>query len=164
MILHSIVNRTCLVVSIVCLGSAYVQSGYWWMLLAFPAMAVFWMALKQRSAFQTASGLLFTYVFLAAAGILTGVSVVLLAIGCTAALACWDLTIFGHELADSIPRNDDPRLAKHHLQSLGVALLVGLILAFVSLYLELNIPFIAVVFLVLLAVGGFTYGLQLARQ
>lgn len=163
MSLHAIVNRTCLVVSIACLGLAYVQSGYWWILLAFPAMAVFWTAFKQGSVFQTVSGLLSSYVFLAAAGIVTGLSVVLLAVGCTTALACWDLTIFGHEFTHQTSRNDDPRLERHHLQSLGLALLVGLILAFVSSYLELNIPFIAVVFLVLVAVGGFTYSLQSAR-
>jgi hypothetical protein len=53
------------------------------------------------------------------------------------------------------------RLERYHLRSLAAAASLGLILAWISSYANLQISFAATVLLVLLAVGSLTYyGLQ----
>lgn len=71
-----------------------------------------------------------------------------------AALAAWDL----HHLAlrvQDVPRVEDaPALERHHLRRLGIVLGVGGVLGTMALVVRVQLRFIAVFFLVLLAVGG----------
>ena len=157
---YVIIQTICLLASIICLGLPYVLAGDWLIMLFFLAMATFWILMKKRSVFWSASVLLLTFVFLAAVGVLANFSTPLMVIACTAALACWDLTNFGRSVVVGEPLETVLRLERHHLQSLGLAVSGGLILAFGSSYLSLQIPFLGMVILVLFAVGSLTYGLQ----
>lgn len=160
MALHSIINKICVLASIACLGLAYLLSGYWIILFLFLAMAIFWIVMKRWSIFQSASSLLAIYMVLAAIGIALNLPVLLVAPGCVAALASWDLTNFGQEVGDKQSTETRLPIERCHLRSLAVAAFVGSILALISSYANLQIPFVVIVFLVLIAVGSLTYGLQ----
>lgn len=151
--LASLLKKVCVVAAIACLGLAYIPPGYWLILPALLAMALFWVT-QRRSGVWTASSLLLIYVLLAVVGIGLHLPVLLLAAGCTAALAAWDLNNFEQSLAQ------DQALDKHHLRSLAIAASLGLILPLVSASISIRIPFAGIVLLVLVAIGGLTYGLR----
>ena len=48
-------------------------------------------------------------------------------------------------------------LEKQHMQSLVIAVFLGLVLVLISSYMNLRIPFAAAALLVLIAVGGLAY-------
>jgi hypothetical protein len=129
-------------------------------MLFFFAMAAFWIMAKKRSVIWSASILLFIFVLLAVIGVLANLSTPLMVIGSAAALAWWDLTHFGQSTVIGQPLDIRLLLERAHWQSLVLAISAGLLLAFLTSYLNLQIPFLGTVFLVLLAVGCLTYGLQ----
>ena len=49
---------------------------------------------------------------------------------------------------------------RYHLQSLAVVVIIGFFLALISSYINLQFPFGVTVFLVLLAMGSITLGVQ----
>jgi hypothetical protein len=129
-------------------------------MLFFFAMAAFWVMAKKRSVTWSTSILLFIFVLLAVVGVLANLSTLLMVIGSAAALAWWDLTLFGQSTVIDQSLETRLLLERAHLQSLVLAISAGLILAFLSSYLNLQIPFLGMVILVLLAVGCLIYGLQ----
>lgn len=158
--IHVLVRDICLVSSIVCVGTVYLPAGHWSILVALPAMMIFWIIMKTRSAFWSASSLLFVYVFLAAIGVVMNLSVPLLAVGCACALASWDLTHVGGAMLDQENPEARVRLERQHLRSLAMAFSLGLAFALLGMYLSLQLPFLISVILVLIAIGSLTYGLQ----
>jgi hypothetical protein len=71
-----------------------------------------------------------------------------------AALAAWDLHHFGLRVQEVARVEDAPTLERHHLRRLGIVLAVGGVLGTMALVVRVQLRFIAVFFLVLLAVGG----------
>lgn len=158
--LHSIANKICLGTSIACLGLAYLLAGYRWILFALPVMIGVWIILKKRPMFESVSSLLFIYILLAVIGVIADLSTLLIVSGSTAALACWDLTLFGSGVADNPPTKSNSQFEKNHLRSLAMAAFIGWMVALISSYVSLQIPFAVAAFLALTAVGCLTYGLQ----
>ncbi|HSL45326.1 MAG TPA: hypothetical protein VK897_17965 [Anaerolineales bacterium] len=158
--LFSIINFSCVAVSIACMSLAYLLAGYWLVLLVFPVMAFFWMLQKNQPVFWLDSSFLLIYVVLAVVGMVIHLPVSLLVAGCTTALACWDLTIFQQGIASTQSLEDRRALAKHHLRSLTMAACLGLGLSLIASSINFRLPFLALVVLVLTAVGFLTYGLQ----
>ena len=158
--IHSIVLNFCLVTSAGCLGAGYILGGYWLIMPIFLAMAIFWLIMKRRSLFWSASSLLFIDVALAIIGVTINLSIYLMVLGCTTALACWDLTHFRDTMIDNPPFGTDARLERYRLQSLATAVFTGLFLALISMYINLQFPFVVMVFLVLMAMGCLIYGVQ----
>jgi hypothetical protein len=97
--IHSITNTIYLMIAAACLGAGYILGGTWLILPAFLGMALFWVVMKKRSVFWSASGLLVVYVFLAAIGVTVNLSLPLMVIGINASLASWDLTHFSRSNA-----------------------------------------------------------------
>ena len=133
---HMIVLNFCLVITIGCLGIAYILGGYWLIVPVLLAMAILWMATKGRSEFWSASSLLLIYVLLAVIGLTLNLSIYLMVLGSTTALACWDLIHFRQSIADNPPLEADAQLESYRLQSLGTAVLAGLLLAFISSFVN----------------------------
>jgi hypothetical protein len=156
----SITNTICLMIAAACLGAGYILGGYWLILPACLGTALFWVVMKKRSVFWSASGLLVVYFFLAAIGVTVNLSLPLMMIGCTAALASWDLTRFNQGLVGNPLLENKARLEKHHLQSLAMMFGASLSLALISSLFNLRFPFGVIVFLAVIAVGGLTYGIQ----
>lgn len=157
---HSIVLIACRVMSLGSLGAGYILSGYWLILPVFLVMGIFWLIMNRHSRFWPASSLLLIDVALAVIGVTLNLSIYLMVIGCTTALACWDLTHFKHTLIYNPPQGTDARLEKYRLQSLAAAAFTGLVLALISSYINLQFSFGVTVLLVLTAMGFLTFGAQ----
>lgn len=162
---HSIILNFCLATSTGCLAAGYILGGYWLIVPVFLAMAIFWIIMKRRSLFWSASSLLMVYVVLSIIGVILNLSIYLMVICCTTALACWDLTHFRQSIAGNPPLETDARLERYRLQSLATAVFTGLFLAWISSYINLQFPFGVMVFFALMAMGCLVYGVQyLARN
>jgi hypothetical protein len=143
-----------------CLGAGFIPGGYWPILPAFLVMMLFWVVMKKRSAFWSASSLLLVYVFLAAIGMAINLSLPLMLIGCIAALASWDLTLFNQSMVGNPLLETKVSLEKYHLRSLTAMCGSSLLLALIASLINLQFPFGVIVFLVLMAMGCFTYSTQ----
>jgi hypothetical protein len=157
---HLIIQRICLLTSITCLGFPYILAGEWLIMPFFLAMVGFWIIMKKRSTFWSASILLSAFVLLAAIGMLANFSTFLVLVACTAALAWWDLTDFSQSIVVGQPPETTLLLERAHLQPLGLVISAGFILAFVSSYLNLRISFLGTVLLVVFTTGCLTYAVQ----
>jgi hypothetical protein len=155
-----IINRACVLTAVGSLSLAYLLAGYWQILLAFSAMSVFWILLKRWSVFRTSSALLSMFVLLTAIGVTLNLSILLILIACTAALAGWDLANFTESGVGNQRSEAELRLERTHLRSLAMAIFAGLSVAFISSSMNFQIPFWVTIFLVLIAIGCLTYGMQ----
>ena len=159
-----VTNAICFMIAAICLAAGYVWGGYWLIFPAFLAMILFWLVMKRKSFFGAASSLLLVYVFLAAIGVIANLSLSLMVIGCTTALASWDLAHFNHGMGGNPLFEAKESLEKHHMQSLAVMYGASLLLALISSYINLQFPFGVMVFLVLVAMGCISYGLQYIKR
>jgi hypothetical protein len=157
---HKIILNICLVTSAGCLGAGYILGGYWLIMPGFLAAAILWMTTKKRSVFWSTSNLLLIYVVLALIGVTLNLSIYLMIFGCTTALVCWDLTHFRLSIANNPLLETDVPLERSHLQSLTTAVFSGLLLAFISSYINLQFPLGVMVILVLMAMGCITYSVH----
>jgi len=162
--LHSIILNVSLLISACCLGAGYVLGGYWLIAVISFVATIFWLFTKTRLSFFPVSSLLLIYVVLAAIGVIVNLSIPLMILGCTAALAAWDLTFLGQSMVDNSPYETKVPLERYHLQSLAVAISASLLLTFISSYLNLQFQFGVMIFLAVAAVGFITYGLQRIRK
>lgn len=158
---HMIILNFCLVITAGCLGAGYILGGYWWILPVLLAMAIYWITTKSRSTFWSVSSLLVTYVVLAIIGVTLNLSIHLMVLGCTFALACWDLIHFMESIYDNESHEADVPLERYHLKSLVTAVFTGLLLAFIGSSINLHFSFGVMVFFVLLSMGCLTYGVHL---
>lgn len=157
---HSVLLVTCLLISSGCLAAGYILSGYWLILLAFPLMLIAWQLTYKRSTFVSASILLSGYVILASAGIIAGLSTVLMLIACTTALVSWELLQVNQNVSGYPPGKINGVLEKQHLNSLALAASAGLTLSLISATLTLHLPFVVIALLVFMALGSLTYGMR----
>jgi len=157
---HTIILGVCLIISVGCLGSGYMMNGFWMVIPILSAMAIFWAITKKKSAFWSASGLLMIYVVLAGIGVLINLSIYLMIVGCTSALVCWDLMHFRDGVVDIPSKESLILLERDRLQSLAAAVVTSLMLTLISLQINLQFQFGAIVLIVFLAVGCLTYGAQ----
>ena len=157
---YSIIKYFCLLISMTCLGAGYILNGYWLIFIVFYVMGLFWLIMKKRSIFFYASSLLLAYVFLASIGMVINLSPPLMIVGCTMALASWELTLFGQSLISNQLSETTTSLGKYHLQSLSILAGASLLLSLVGLYINLQLSFGFVVILVLLAIGCLSGGIQ----
>ena len=158
--IHSLANKICLLISIICLGTGYILNGHWLILSAFFVMALLWLVVKKRSILWAASSLLLAYVFLASMGILIHLSVPLMIVGCILALASWEMTHFSQGVLANANPNARASLEKYHLQALSIVLGASLLLSLVGAYANLQLSFGFVVIIVLFALGSLTKGIQ----
>lgn len=157
---YSMLIIACLTTSTGCLTVGYIFAGIWQMVLLFPVLLILWLLTYKQSIFLSASIFLIGFVTLAALGILLDFPVGLMTIACVTALVSWELLLFDqNNLGNSLDNSNFLR-EKYHLKSLALTASVGLILALISANVRLRIPFIVVVFLVLIFLGCLIYGVQ----
>ena len=92
--IHSITYSVCLIISLTSLGVGYILDGNWLIMPAIFVMLILWLITRNRSANWSASRLLFIYVLLAAIGVAVNLSLPLMVIGCTTALASLGIVSF----------------------------------------------------------------------
>ena len=162
--MHSIIAEACFVISILCLGAAYIPDQYWLMAPVLLAMVLFRRIVKKWPSFWISSSLLSGYILLAATGVAKNMSLPPILLGSVAALAGWELADSERNMADTASPEARMRLERQHLRSLAATSGAGLSLALVSSYLNLHYPFGVTVLLVLLAMGAITYGMQFLTE
>ena len=157
---YVILNLVCVLIAVASLSLAYILAGYWFIIPASLAMALFWVTVKGWSVFRSSSVLLTIFVVLAAIAVIVDALIPLILIACTTALASWDLTNFAQSLSDDRRLEVSLPVEKNHLRSLSIAASIGLTLALITSYVSFKLPFIVTLVLVLIAIGCLTYGLQ----
>jgi hypothetical protein len=157
---RSILLNTCLILTALCLAAGFMLAGYWLILPVLLAIFLLWFLARNKAVFWSASGLLLAMIALAAIGILLGLSRVLMLVACTAALVSWDLIQFTHSIPGIPQRESEAALERYHLQSLALTAFPGFLLAVIGSYVNLDLPFILIIFLVLVTMGGLGYSLQ----
>lgn len=157
---RSTILNICLIISTGCLGAGYIFDGYWQILPVLLVILVFGMMTKNQLGFWSTSGFLLVYIVLAAIGVVADLPVGLMILACTFALASWDLIQFERNLNENLLLETSTPLKRHHLRSLALAASAGLLLAFMSLYIHLQLPFGVIISLVLIAMGCLIYGMQ----
>jgi hypothetical protein len=158
--LHSTICAICLLLSAVCLVGAYMLGGYWLILLAIPAMLLLWIAARGQAAFWLATSLLAIYVLLAVIGIIIGVQILPIVVGCILALAAWDLADFNEIMVRDVLPRARATLEKNRLQSLAITVGISLVLIGAGYWLRLRLPFGVIVILGLLVTGCIMYAVH----
>lgn len=161
---YSIILGICLIITTTSIGVGYISAGYWLILPAFLLLGLFWMITKKSSLFWSASGLLLAFYLLAAFGITTNISPILMIIACTVALISWDLMQFNRPLFGKSHMEGSMFLGKYHLRTLVFAASVGLLLALLSLYINLELSFRITTILVLIAIGCLIYSIRYLKN
>ena len=158
--LGSATQISALVISIACLTQAYMAVGYWWIVLAIPAMLVFWIATNKRSASRAGWALLAVYLILAMIGVLLKAQVPILLIGTIGALVAWDLSDLREDTAGQARIEAVVALETRRLQVLGVTAAISLVLTLVVPSIRLQVPFGIIVLLVLMVAACLRYAVQ----
>jgi hypothetical protein len=118
----------------------------------------------RRSAFQAASVLLFGSFILAAVGVVMQLSFTLMLVSCVGALASWDLMLFYQTVKRATNRDDIGLLEGRHYQSLGIVILGGVLLSLTTVNFALDLPFIVILMLCAVALGGVYFGVRVLIQ
>jgi hypothetical protein len=143
-----------LVFPIVCLASlglGYATTRSWIALVVLIITMLAWLfAIKWPDGFLSFSALVLS-VGLAAAGLLTGATPLLMMLGAALALASWDLVLWNRISANHSPTPSLTLFESRHYQSLALALGLGLLAAVGGRLLRFQIPFGWMVILVILA-------------
>jgi hypothetical protein len=136
-----------------CLAMGYAMVEQWIALVVIELVLPAWLLARIRPATMSPSIPLVVSVGIAAAGLFAGAAPVLMIFGATLALASWDLVLLDHSLAGcSNSSAATLSLFEHrHLQSLTLALGLGLLVAVIGRTLHLQIPFGGMICLALLA-------------
>jgi hypothetical protein len=141
----------CLFASPACLVAGFVNVAWWASLLAGSVASLAWLLAWYRSHFWPPSAALVVNIALASAGLLSGVSPFSMLLCAVLAIAAWDLLSLEQALGDSMPGQAAARLEKAHLESLALALGIGLVAAAAGSLVHFRLPFAAMVLLVVLA-------------
>ena len=144
----------CILVSAACLVAAYALAGDWLVLLLFLAILLCWRLIRKRYSDVTLSISLVVYILFVLVGLLAHLSPYLMIMGCSFALAGWEMLLFSHNSNGAEARPGNLHLENRHLQDLALATGFGLTLAGLGLNLHLHLPFGLVVFMVLLTGFG----------
>lgn len=157
---HSTLLKICLAISTVCLSAGYLSTGYWQVLFVFPTLAIIWLFVVKYSVFWSASIILIVYILLAAIGIFADLSLFLMLIGSTTALASWELMQFTQKKVEISLLKSNNLLEINHLKTLAMATSIGFVLVLISSGISLELPFIITSILILILFGGFLFGVR----
>jgi hypothetical protein len=146
------------------LGSAL--AGRWLLLLIFLLTGGLWLErhrLQQPLAAPATLALLISTLTLAvAAGLEVGAGWLLL--GMSGALAAWDLDDFARRLSHVDGVGSEAKIVHIHLQRLGFALLLGLLLGSLALLVQIELSYGLIFFLVLLVFFALSYAITLLTR
>jgi hypothetical protein len=144
----------CLALSTLCLTAGYLNSGQWIGVVITLMTGLAWLLARKYPAAWLPHLCLLASVGLAVAGRLAGASPILMISGSGVALAAWDLLLLNATLENCTFGEQTRRYENKHLQSLALALGFGLFLALLGHWLQLQIPFVMLMLLVVLALVG----------
>ncbi len=150
-----------LAISIAALSFGYLTIGCWQII---PAILLFALlcGLLYKSNVQWSANIYFAgYTILAGVGIYERIPNVIVIIGIIAALASWDLLQFNKDISENSLPSAILSLERNHLQSLFLALSLGLILALAVNSLQIRIPFAVIWIFGFFGIASMIFGIQL---
>ena len=149
-----LITNVCFLASAGCMLAGYWLAKFWYILLILFVMTITWCIIRNKSGLWPVSLILVIYIGLAVFGFLINLSPYLMAIGCTAALATWDLVLFRKDIdADS----DKPKISlleMLHMRSLTIAIGFGFLLSVLGLNIHFHLPFVVIAGLSLVSAFG----------
>jgi hypothetical protein len=140
--------------------AGYLLAGSWTILPALLGIGLLFFIARRRSVFQAASVLLVGSFILATVGVVMQLSFTLMLIGCVGALASWDLMLFSQTLKSAENLKDISSLEGRHDQSLAIAVAGGILFSLTAANLALDLPFIVVLLLCAVALGGLYFDVR----
>ncbi|HSG42871.1 MAG TPA: hypothetical protein VLA72_06935 [Anaerolineales bacterium] len=146
-----------MVLSTVSLAYAYWQAG-----LSDPArwivlLGIVWLLSHWRRLYWVSSLMLFLAVAAAGYGVWSEFPTIWMLLGALGALLGWDLSDFSQRLRFAAPTDDIDDLERRHLARVGVVAVIGAVLAYLSVVIQINrLAFEVAVGLILLAAIGLT--------
>lgn len=117
---------------------------------------LFWLLAQWKRAYWYASPALLAFVAAAAYGLWIGLPASLMAVGAVGGLLGWDLADFTRRLRMASPRDDTTGMERRHMLRVSIVSALGLIIAAVTAFVRVKIPFELALLLVLLAAVGLT--------
>ncbi len=143
----------CPVISAACLASGYAMTGQGIAVVIALLTLPVWLLARQRPSTMPPSVALVISVSIGAAGLFTGTPSFLMILGVALALASWDLVLWDQTLTDnSISSTQTSALLEtKHYQSLALALVPGLLIARAGPLIRMQLPFMSLILLVILA-------------
>lgn len=149
---YTFLTILCLTFSSAFLVAGYLLSGWWQILLIFPAAWLFWKISKPQTIVYLPTVLFGSYLFLASFGIWIGLGRFVMLYGCILALASWELQLFQQGLVGKPDHLNIKLLERYHLKSLSIVVVLSFIATTIGLNFQLKIPF-GVILLLVLFVG-----------
>jgi hypothetical protein len=134
----------------VCLAGGFGMTGQWIATALVLAPGFAWLYSQKFPFTWPAPACLIGFVFLAAFGLFEKSPAFLMVLGATAASASWDLQNLDRSMAGSSPTETARQFEKNHIQSLAIALGLGLLVAGTGLLFALQVPFVLLILLVIL--------------
>lgn len=153
MILRRTISLVCPIMCTICLAAGLAANGWGIVVMAGASTGLaWWLANKWPATLMPLAALAISIAW-GAAGLLASAPSLLMILGATFALASWDLVLFDHILADN-PISSTPTIAlfqNRHYRSLALALGLGLLLILIGRTIHVQISFVIIGLVVLLA-------------
>ena len=153
MILRRTLSLVFPIMCTVCLAAGYATNGWGIVVVAGASTGLaWWLANKWPATLMPLAALAISIAW-GAAGLLASAPALLMILGATFALASWDLVLFDHILADN-PISSTPTIAlfqNTHYLSLALALGLGLLIILIGRTIHVQISFVIIGLVVLLA-------------
>jgi hypothetical protein len=153
MLLPRTIRLACPFLCTLCLVAGYAAYGWGIVALAGASTGLAWWLAHKRSATLLPLTAFIISIAWSAAGLLASAPVLLMILSTIFALASWDLVLFEHSLADKPISSAATRalFQNRHYRSLALALGLGLLIILVGRTIQVQISFIIIGLLVLLA-------------
>jgi hypothetical protein len=158
MLLRRTISLACPIVCTLCLAAGYAAQGWGLVALAGASTGLAWWLAHHWAAHKRPATPLPLVAFVismawSAAGLLTNASAWLMILSATFALASWDLVLFENSLTDNPLSSAATRalFQNTHYRSLALALGLGLLIVLVGRTIQVQVSFVIIGLLVLLA-------------
>ena len=153
MLLRRTISLACAIMCTICLAAGHAVNGWGIVVMAAASTGLaWWLANKWPAAWLPSAALAISMAW-GAAGLLASAPSLLMILSATFALASWDLVLFDHILADD-PIASTSTIAlfqNRHYRDLALALGLGLLIVLVGRTIRVQISFVIIGLLVLLA-------------
>jgi len=153
MLLRRMISLACPIMCTICLAAGHAVNGWGIVVMAGASTGLAWWLANKRPATLPPAAALVISIAWDAAGLLAKAPALLMILSATFALASWDLVQFDHSLADN-PLSSASTFAhfqNRHYRSLALALGLGLLIVLIGRTIQVQISFVIMGLLVLLA-------------
>ncbi len=153
MVLRRTISLACPIMCTICMAAGYAANGWGIVVMAGASTGLAWWLANKRPATSLPSAAFVVSMAWDAVGLLAKAPALLMILSATFALASWNLVLFDHLLADN-PISSTATIAlfqNRHYRSLALALGLGLLIVLVGRTIQVQLSFVILGLLVLLA-------------